>query len=86
MEGADIVASYYIKNMTFDVVGYYDSDTPENEYDFFDVFAPAGNCDSDFLFSPEVTEDGKICINEGNPFFELPDRTDVMILANEYFK
>lgn len=55
-------------NKKFDVVGYMDADTPEGEHEFFDIFD---------------TYTGE-CINEGNPFFEMPTREDVMICYKDY--
>lgn len=66
----ETVATYFVpyNKLGYDVVGYMDKDTPEGEYEFFDVFDNTTGA----------------CINEGNPFYEMPTRTDVMICNHDY--
>jgi hypothetical protein len=70
-DGNELVATYFIKGIPFDVYGCYDQDTPENEFDFYDVYMPSESGDL------------RICINEGNPFYELPTRQDVMLSVDD---
>jgi hypothetical protein len=44
-------------------------DTPEGEYDFFDIFEEVSGA----------------CLNEGSQFFEKPDRQDVIEVIKEYY-
>jgi len=61
MLGSEIVKTYNIFGITFDVYGCWDNETPENEFDFYDVFE---------------RESGQ-CLNEGEPFYEIPTIEEV---------
>lgn len=50
--GNEVVKTYEIDGVVYDVYGCWDNDTPENEYDFYDIY---------------VRETGE-CINLGFPF------------------
>lgn len=66
--GNELVATYYYNHKSYDVYGCWDKETPENEFDFYDLYR---------------VEDGtSTCINEGDPFFVLPTRDEVI----EYVK
>jgi len=73
--GNEIVATYYIEykglvRRKFHVYACWDGETPENEYDFYDVYLDDGT--------------GQFCVNEGNPFWELPTRDEVKEFIKDF--
>lgn len=67
----ELLATYYILHRTFNVYGCYDKDTPEGEFDFYDVYEDFGSDKPSF------------CINDGDPFDEMPSRDDVKEFVEE---
>lgn len=59
--GNEIVKIYNINNEKYVIYGCWDNETPENKFDFYDVYDEVGTC-----------------LNEGNPFWEMPTR-DIII-------
>ena len=57
----ETVKSYRIKGKVYDVIGCWDSETPEGQYDFYDLYDDQGNC-----------------LNEGDPYWELPSEEEVI--------
>lgn len=67
--GNETVASYYFsRDRRVDVVGCWDSDTPPNEYDFYDLF----------LYGPNEDTQGE-CLNLGEPIADMPSRDEVKL-------
>jgi hypothetical protein len=64
----ELVATYFINGKEYDVLGCYDQATPNNEFDFYDVY------ELPYQFENEIYS---TCINEGDPFYEMPSRQDV---------
>ena len=63
-EGNELVATYYgVHGKTIDIYGCWGKDTPEDKFEFFDLFITEGRLAR--------------CINEGEPFFEMPTREEV---------
>ena len=44
MMGNHVIATHLVLGSYYDVFGCFDGDTPENEFDFFDVFDMHGEC------------------------------------------
>jgi len=69
--GNELVATYHsVKyRKKIQVYGCWDGETPENEYDFFDIYL----------------DDGKTqeCINEGCPFDTMPSRDEIIEYVKE---
>jgi hypothetical protein len=70
----ELLATYYIehKGVTrrkFHVRGCWDKETPENEFDFYDI--------------DEEVNGVSQCINEGAPFYEMPTREEVKEFVKE---
>lgn len=42
--GNELVATYRINGKKFSIFGCWDNDTPENEFDFYDVYDEDGTC------------------------------------------
>ena len=42
--GNETVETFIIKDRKYDVVGCWGSETPENEYEFYDLYDEDGNC------------------------------------------
>lgn len=42
--GSQLIAQYYIFKNTYFIYGCWDNETPENEFDFYDVYDKEGNC------------------------------------------
>lgn len=59
--GSELVTTITIDGYSYDIYGCYDGDTPENEFDFYDVY----------------TADDGMCQNEGDPFYEKPSESDI---------
>jgi hypothetical protein len=70
MMGNEVVDTFVIGFVPYDVVGCFDGDTKENEFDFFDVF--------------ETTSG--MCLTLGCPFFTKPSRAEVEELVHETAK
>ena len=68
--GNEVVDTFVIGFVPYDVVGCFDGETKENEFDFFDVF--------------ETTSG--MCITEGLPFYHKPSREEVEELVHETAK
>jgi hypothetical protein len=64
--GNEPVAKYRIRGRWYEVVGCWDKDTPENTFDFYDLYDDAGNC-----------------LNEGNPYYQLPTRMEVRDMVEQ---
>jgi hypothetical protein len=62
--GNELLATYYYNHKRYNVYGCWDKETPENEFDFYDIFEDDGK--------------SQICINEGELFYELPTRDEVI--------
>ena len=43
-DGSQLVARYYIFGKKYNIFGCWDNETPENQFDFFDVFNEQGIC------------------------------------------
>ena len=54
--------SLAVNGVAYDVYGCWDECTPENEYDFYDVYESSSKDD---------------CINLGDPFYELPTASSI---------
>jgi hypothetical protein len=72
--GNELVATYYIGHLgvtrrKFNVYGCWDKETPENEFDFFDVY-----------LDDDKTQE---CINEGEPFYDMPSREEIKEFVKE---
>jgi hypothetical protein len=65
--GNELVAVYYISGRKIDIVGCWDNESPEDEFDFYDVY---------------ISENG-VCLNEGNPFFSMPTRDEIRDFINQ---
>jgi len=65
--GNEIIATYYYNNNKYHIYGCWDKETPENEFDFYDIYEETRN-----------PSDGMICVNEGEPFWEFPTRDEVI--------
>jgi len=65
--GNELVAQYYIFGKTYDIYGCWDNDTPENKFDFYDVY----------------NRETGICINIGNPFYEFPSYNELVEYIKE---
>ena len=60
-QGDEQVATYEIAGKTINIYGCWDSETPEGEYDFFDIYeAVSGEC-----------------LNLGSPFYTKPTQAEV---------
>jgi hypothetical protein len=70
MMGNEVVDTFAIGGVPYDVIGCFDGETPENEFDFFDVF--------------ETTSG--MCLNEGEPFYHKPSKAEVEELVQETAK
>ena len=44
MSGNETIGNYLINHQRIDIVGCWDNETPENEYDFFDLYNENGIC------------------------------------------
>ena len=42
--GNQLMATYYIYQQTFYIYGCWDKETPENKFDFFDLYDKQGSC------------------------------------------
>jgi hypothetical protein len=42
--GSEIVGTYYVGSEKYYLYGCYHNMTPDNEYDFYDIYDSAGNC------------------------------------------
>ena len=42
--GNELKATYYILGKTYNIFGCWDNETPENEFDFYDVCEKDGTC------------------------------------------
>lgn len=42
--GNQIICTYYINGQQYDVVGCFDKDTPQDEFDFYDIYNTKGQC------------------------------------------
>jgi len=62
--GNETVKRYRFKKLVLEIVGCWDKDTPEGKYDFYDLYLV--ECKTTF------------CLNEGDPFYELPSRKEVL--------
>jgi hypothetical protein len=62
----ELLATYFIGGRHYDVYGCYDNDTPENEFDFYDVYEVSYDLDK-----PST------CVNLGDPFFDMPSRNEI---------
>ena len=62
-EGAQFLASYYYGKKKINVYGCWGKETSEGEFDFFDLY--------------EDDDEVQTCINEGAPFWTLPDYDEV---------
>lgn len=60
-ERSEIIEVLEVYGQTVDIYGCADADTPAGEYDFFDI----------------QLRDGDTCLNEGDPYYNRPTRTDV---------
>lgn len=67
--GNELLATYYYNHKEYQIIGCWDKTTPENTFDFYDVFEYDG----------EHTE----CINEGEPFYEFPSRDEIIEFIKE---
>lgn len=65
---SQLIDTHLIFGENYSVYGYYEADTPENEFDYFDVF------------NDKTGE----CLTEGNMFFEKPTRQDVVEVVKDY--
>lgn len=65
-EGAKLVDTYNIEGKTYNVFGCWDKETPEEEYDFYDVYCDGVciNLGEPFWESP-TKEDIQEFVNEG---------------------
>ena len=68
--GNQVIATHLILGENYDVIGCFDGDTPENEFDFFDVFQARTG----------------LCLTEGNPFYEKPTRQDVIETVKDFLE
>jgi len=69
--GNELLALYYYNHNKYYVYGCWDEETPENKIEFYDLYElPFG-------------EDNLICINEGEPFYTLPTRDEVIEFINQ---
>jgi len=59
--GNELIAIYVYGKTRYYIYGCWDKETPENIFEFYDVYDVDGNC-----------------INEGEPFYELPTREDIL--------
>lgn len=64
--GEELLATYYYKKKKYNVYGCWDKETPENGFEFYDVYE----------------DDGKVqqCVNLGNPYYDLPSRKEIIDL------
>ena len=42
--GNQLLAIYYINQEKFSIFGCWDKDTPENQFDFYDLYDEGGTC------------------------------------------
>ena len=68
-EGAELLVSYWYGNKRINVYGCWDKETPENEFDFYDLYEDDGKTQT--------------CINEGEPFWEIPTYEEVEDFINQ---
>jgi len=66
--GNEIVREYQIDGIEYHVLGCYDETTPENMYDFFDLYQ-------------QVVGGHSICLNVGDPFDKIPTEAEVKAYA-----
>jgi hypothetical protein len=63
MMGNEVVREYKIDGKGYTLIGCWDGDTPENEFDFFDLF----------------DDETGLCLTEGEPYFEIPTEDEIRI-------
>lgn len=57
--GNETITQYSIDGKLYDVVGCWDSETPEGEYDFYDLYDSEGHCLNEgepFYCKPTIEE------------------------------
>ena len=56
---AEHVETLTVNNKRYDVYGYYDADTPDDEHEYYDVFDKKGNCINEgapFYVRPTISD------------------------------
>lgn len=67
-----LLAIYYIPNYKVEVYGCSDEETPDGEFDFYDLYL--------------IDEQGSHHLNEGEPFHEWPTWFEARMLLGEFYR
>jgi hypothetical protein len=70
--GDEIISQHLIKEHNILVYGCFDKGTPIGEYDFYDVYIEISG--------------GTFCMNEGDPFDEVPTQSELEDLTQSYLE
>ena len=70
--GDEIVSQHNIREHLVSVYGCFDRDTEIGKYDFYDVYIELSG--------------GQFCMNEGDPFDEIPDEGELDDLTKSYLE
>lgn len=60
-QGDSLIFSHSANGQQIDVYGCWDKETPDGEYDFYDIYLRSSG----------------VCLNEGDPFYSLPTHADI---------
>jgi len=67
--GNELLATFYILRKKYNVYGCWDKETPEQQFDFYDIYEDDGKTQEH--------------LNTGEPFWEFPSWSEIFDFINQ---